>query len=252
MNPIIQKLMPSRAWCLDRYGRVYDTYVHPFGSFDADSGDEDSAWLWCNGFKVQAPYCEDYLIKRFWIDFGPYKEEPLAVFLETISDSVQDIECVKHNDKSASLIRVLQSRAISNYQEHGSDSSWIDLMQLTYEGANLTKFLNNNVLRVRLGSEYQTYIENEGAIYFRISSTSFDWSDVIYHFLKDLQRRFTIKTVTVERDFGSTGDRLVSIKDLDINDFFNNRQEVCSVISDCGYCASNDSIDRVYPVIYRP
>lgn len=85
--------------------------------------------------------------------------------------------------------------------------------------------LNQQFLRARYGGMYDTSRGSRG-MYFRVSSTGFNWFDIIWSFVYD--HRDEIDTVTIVRDEESTGQsnyyyRLGSdvVDQMPVDDFIN-------------------------------
>ena len=70
------------------------------------------------------------------------------------------------------------------------------------DGMDLVDILNQRFLRARYGGRYGT-VPGCQDMYFRISSVGFDWFPIIHNFVE--KKADLIKTVTVVRDFESTG-----------------------------------------------
>lgn len=81
-----------------------------------------------------------------------------------------------------------------------------DTVKTYRDESTLIKLLNNAVnqefLRYRFGGAYDT-AEGSSDVYFRVSSTGFDWFSIIYEFV--YKHANQISTVTVIRDPESTG-----------------------------------------------
>lgn len=71
-----------------------------------------------------------------------------------------------------------------------------------YSGSEINEVLNQEFMRARYGGEYDSSSGNYD-IYFRISSTGFEWNKVIDKFLSEFKRKVT--SITIEKDFESTG-----------------------------------------------
>lgn len=247
---LIRTFMPSTAWCVDRYGNSYSVYVHPFGSTEFDCNDEHAAWLWCNDFNIVKKYCEEYLCVRYVTAAHNPDEDDFDFdkLFEYISDELYSIECVNMHPKLPLLVHQIQQLCRKNIDKLLK----ADLPRNTKIGDSLTRYLNSNIVRVRLGSEYSTKTDDPGAIYFRISSNGFDWSDVIYHFMESIQTRSAIKTISVERDRSSTGEVEFAIDHLTVSDFFENTVNIRRCINDCCRCSVYDTIEPIDTIIYQP
>ena len=70
---------------------------------------------------------------------------------------------------------------------------------------------NQEFCRARTSNFKYKYGGDNGAIYFRISSKGFNWFDLIWMAVN--QYRDQIKTVTIMKDFATTGEQFAYIKD---------------------------------------
>jgi len=77
-----------------------------------------------------------------------------------------------------------------------------EFLTLPIDGTDLVDTLNQRFLRARYGGRYDT-APGCRDMYFRISSVGFDWFPIIRDFVKNYVD--PIETVTVVRDFESTG-----------------------------------------------
>ncbi len=95
------------------------------------------------------------------------------------------------------------------HKEEYSYSTFDELYDFIYnlENINLIGFLKDSIryslnqqfCRVRFGGMYNTYVKNND-IWFRISSTFYNWYDVILNFLKDKESKYPIEKITICRD----------------------------------------------------
>ena len=76
--------------------------------------------------------------------------------------------------------------------------------------------LNQEFCRVRAGGLYDSD-GSLGDIYFRTSSTKFNWFDVIWQFVYD--RRNKISTITIVRDKESTKEDKVYYNRMPVDEF---------------------------------
>jgi hypothetical protein len=77
-----------------------------------------------------------------------------------------------------------------------------------YDGSNLSEQLNQRFLRARFGGEMDFAPETR-ELWFRISSTGFNWYGIIYKFTAELHAERNITDVTIVRDLESTGSEQV-------------------------------------------
>lgn len=220
----------ASAWCIDRQGTVYDVYVHPFGSLQDDSL-EDVAWLWCNGFTDVKDKAAEYYLVTLWSDCD-FSSGDMSIeeFKQEICDSVDEIECLRGNSNAPKFASYICALADDRFRDFEWNDDWIDYQYIERVGEELKAYLNNNILRVRFGSEFQTTVTREGSLYFRISSNSFDWYRLIINFIDELSQRRKIKDITVEKDKESSGSSTVYVNHMPLNDFLMNKPVVMESI----------------------
>jgi hypothetical protein len=120
--------------------------------------------------------------------------------------------CISKLAKSAGLTHALYSlEALSRNSYVASDSVLVHLIpdaksHLLALSKEINCHLNEFFLRARYGGEYEN--NNENAIYFRVSSTGFDWCPVIGDFIEKHDFPSGAK-ITIERDENSTGSHEV-------------------------------------------
>lgn len=232
---IIEKVMPSKAWCIDRSGKIYDVWVHPFGDIEEDSV-EDALWLLCNDFSNVENECIDYVSKQLIYDYlTPDSENYKDELVDAIVDTIQSIECLKTvKSQSHSVTNEIIGNCMHLLDMYGNDMSWIDKSKLDQEGKAIKKYLNDNIMRVRLGSEYQTTSDRSGSLYFRISSSGFDWYDIIMNFVfYKLPTDYKICDITVEKDKSATGIYKLYVDHMPFSDFLMKRSMVIESVKRC-------------------
>lgn len=231
----------SKAWCISRSGNVVPVRVHPFGALDDDSV-EDAAWLYVAASGQCTNSLIGYIANQLCYDYnigGSWSDEDIT---DLVQECLNDIECLKGLSGRSSVVTSLINSVIDyliKLKANASDNTEILANmtedELETEGLEIKQFLNENYLRVRLGSEYQNYTERKGAVYFRTSSTDgFNWYPVIFKFLDDLSRTTRIGEVTVERDTSATGDRKVYVDHMSFDEFLLQKPIVIESVIKCG------------------
>lgn len=225
---ILEESVGSSAWCIDRSGKVYDVYVHPYGAYDMDAI-EDAAWMYLTEFDIhdsQLPErCIKYIVQQFIVDFNILTIEDYDDCEQDIRDSLQEIESIQRYSGLQSLIDEVLMR-IQSFVQYANFTIEDIQYDTTRQAQILKRTLNDNIMRVRMGSEYLTHVEKSGALYFRISSDGFDWFPVIMKFCCDLSERTRISSVTIEKDKSSTGEYTVFVDHMSFNDFLQAKEFV--------------------------
>lgn len=161
-----------------------------------------------------------YMIRRdgkvFNVDFHPYGTEGIEYVLDYLPWL---FECTANESTRrdiAALVRAMMEHTgssindlfdgfdvpsqfltyVSNYKET-TDKTNKELMDaVEYD-------LNQEFCRTRLGGRYNSDDVAAGEIVFRISSTNFNWFNIIWDFVYKNKR--IIKLVTIVKDYESTG-----------------------------------------------
>lgn len=210
---ILEALSMSSAFCMDRSGNVYDVYVHPFGSLEEDSI-EDAAWLLAVKDSKVSDICLNYLAGMMC---ELYYNGSTDDFLDEVKEEFRIIECLK---KYYSY-NYIANDVVSFAKKNNFDFSGLDLDSL---GNQIKSYLNQNYIRIRFGSEFQTSADREGSIYFRLSSSGYDWYNNIVKFLDDFSRSHRIKDITIEKDKESSGSNTIYANHVPFTDFLLNKK----------------------------
>ena len=222
MAILLEMNQNSKAWCIDTTGKVYDVYVHPYGANDTDAI-EDAAWLYLNNFPISAKDSYiSYIADKFIEDFEINSELDLKLSYADIIESLKEIESIQQYSGLDALIQLVLKEVKNKILSNDIDSKNLD----TAEHA-IKQILNNNFIRVRYGSEYQTTVDNPGALYFRISSNNnFNWYDVIMKFTLKIMDKYRIGSITIETDHATTGRRVIYYDHVPIDEFILNKEIV--------------------------
>lgn len=226
---ILSEELLTFAWCVNRNGTIIPVKVHPFGALDEDST-EDAAWLYVTNDNYDKSELVKYIANQICYDYGIDENWDSSEIRDIITESVKDIESLKGMQNVNTLIEdVYDYVAIIR---EGNDLSEDQIESL---GKKIKKYLNENYLRVRYGSEYQNRIERAGALYFRTSSSDgFNWYNVILKFISTITNTKKIKNITIERDFSATGDKTVYVDHMSLNEFLLKKPIVIESVRRCG------------------
>lgn len=161
-----------------------------------------------------------YMIRRdgkvFNVDFHPYGTEGIEYVLDYLPWL---FECTANESTRrdiAALVRAMMEHTGSSVNDlfDGFDvpSQFLTYVSTYKEKTDKTNKqlmdaveydLNQEFCRTRLGGRYDSDDVAAGEIVFRISSTNFNWFNVIWDFVYKNKR--LIKLVTIVKDYESTG-----------------------------------------------
>lgn len=233
---ILLEAFSTKAWCINRSGKVVDVRVHPFGALDDDAV-EDAAWLLLHDTRFGITSLVTYIANQMYWDYGIDEDWTQEDILELVEDTLSSIACLKGENISHIVEQVCTKLSEMLIEDP------IDVMpeeSVEQLGMDIKKFLNQNWLRARFGSEYQNFTERSGALYFRTSSTDgFNWYKVICDFLFKFTETNKVSEITVERDISATGDKKVYIDHMSYNDFLFERPMVIENVVACGTIKEN-------------
>lgn len=213
---ILKESRSSTAWCIDTRGNIYDVYVHPYGAYDMDAI-EDAAWMFLVNFgsKSDNELFIDYIANQLIFDFDLETMQEVDNSIDDIKLSLTEIESIQ----KYSQLKALVSAVISSIKEKVDNSDFVSDNELSSQSNKIKKMLNNNFLRVRYGSHFQTFLESEGSLYFRVSSSGVDWYNIILDFTLKFSENHNIKDITIEKDKASTGTNKIYLDHMPFEDF---------------------------------
>ena len=193
----------SIAWMLRRDGKAIQVPVHAYGD------EEDSEYV---------------LMNAEWLYNNTENSSTKADIILLLAIYAVNNDCVDvstfaqyiiKNDYLQISVKFLES--IYNELERAIDSAISsDYHNEEYYNKKVIDDLNQEFCRVRAGGLYDSD-GSLGDIYFRTSSTRFNWFDVIWQFVYD--RRKNISTVTIVRDKESTGEDNVYYNKMPVDEF---------------------------------
>lgn len=182
----IQKLTESLqrvAYMLDRKGKLHTGvkdshlgYIHPRILVP---GDEDVGEL----ARILIDSIDDFI----WYYTNTSSED--------IKNKIRELMLFVWNDESTII------------ENNFPDDSYFDVEDIEYERfisdyTDVAMGISQEFLPCRYGGEYFDDGEH-GAIYFRVTSTNFNWFNIIWEFVYN--NKNTINTITIERDEARTG-----------------------------------------------
>ena len=188
MGEQLTEAAQTKAWMLRRDGKAFEVTIHPYGNPDDY---EETLWAseWLYGHTAN-PETKD-LIVRFittWV-FDECKFEEATV-VEQLDKEI--------TDRPYMFLSSNFAHSIADQLEDVDLNEDVETLNLAVNSA-----LNNEFTRVRAGGEVNSDA-SLGELYFRISSTGYNWFDIIWNFVYNRQR--SIDTVTIKRDEEATGE----------------------------------------------
>lgn len=237
----INDALQFKKWHIDRYGGVYGVHRHISNVLDWDHDLESAAWLYCNEFPSIYKYCREYILFRLW--YGCSVTYNISEFSKFIHDRLSEIQCISSNSMVGSLISDAQSTLLSYHRSGKLDQAFENTHRLLQLGQNLGKFANNHTLDAELVDR---------GIVITLKSFGHDWSDVIYYFVNIAQSHFEIDHVSVKLHPNLEQGDDYALCRTSLTSFFEDEQVHRRAIADSAHVAEYNSIEPVYPIIYKP
>lgn len=195
----------SIAWMLRRDGKAIQVPVHAYGDEeDPEYILMNAEWLYNN--------TENSSTKTDII---------LLLAIYAVNNDCVDVstfaQYVIKNDYLQISVKFLES--IYNELERAIDSAISsDYHNEEYYNKKVVDDLNQEFCRVRAGGVYDSD-GNLGDLYFRTSSSGFNWFDVIWEFVYKLYKQNKVSTVTIVRDKESTNEDKVYYNRMPVEEF---------------------------------
>lgn len=195
----------SIAWMLRRDGKAIQVPVHAYGDEeDPEYILMNAEWLYNN--------TENSSTKTDII---------LLLAIYAVNNDCVDVstfaQYVIKNDYLQISVKFLES--IYNELERAIDSAISsDYHNEEYYNKKVVDDLNQEFCRVRAGGVFDSD-GNLGDLYFRTSSSGFNWFDVIWEFVYKLYKQNKVSTVTIVRDRESTNEDKVYYNRMPVEEF---------------------------------
>lgn len=195
----------SIAWMLRRDGKAIQVPVHAYGDEeDSDYILMNAEWLYNNTNSRSTKNDIISLLAIYAVNNG-------CVDVSTFANYVIE------NDYLQIKIKFLES--IYNELERAIDSAISsDYHNEEYYNKKVINDLNQEFCRVRAGGVYDSD-GSLGDLYFRTSSSGFNWFDVIWEFVYKLYKQNKVSTVTIVRDKESTSEDKVYYNRMPVEEF---------------------------------
>lgn len=195
----------SVAWMLRKDGKAIQVPVHAYGD------EEDSEYI---------------LMNAEWLYNNTSNSETKSDIINLLAVYAVNNDCIDVStfanyiiENNYLQIKVKFLEKISNNLEK--------VIDLTISGKNydeeyfnkkVINDLNQEFCRVRAGGAYDSD-GSLGDLYFRTSSSNFNWFDIIWEFVYNLYKQNKVKTVTIVRDKESTDEDKVYYNRMPVEEF---------------------------------
>ena len=195
----------SIAWMLRRDGKAIQVPVHAYGD------EEDPEYILMNA---------EWLYNNTE-NSSTKTDIVLLLAIYAVNNDCVDVstfaQYVIKNDYLQISVKFLES--IYNELERAIDSAISsDYHNEEYYNKKVVDDLNQEFCRVRAGGVYDSD-GNLGDLYFRTSSSGFNWFDVIWEFVYKLYKQNKVSTVTIARDKESTNEDKVYYNRMPVEEF---------------------------------
>lgn len=195
----------SIAWMLRRDGKAIRVPVHAYGN------EEDSEYI---------------LMNAEWLYNNTSSSETKSDIINLLAVYAVNNDCIDASTFANYIIEndYLQIRIKFLEKIYNNLEKAIDF---TINGKNydeeyfnkkVINDLNQEFCRVRAGGVYDSD-GSLGDLYFRTSSSNFNWFDVIWEFVYNLYKQHKVETITVVRDKESTGEDKVYYNRMPVEEF---------------------------------
>lgn len=195
----------SVAWMLRRDGKAIQVPVHAYGDEeDPEYILMNAEWLYNNTSNSETKSDIINLLAVYAVNNDCIDVSTFANYI--IENNYLQIK-VKFLEKISNNLEKAIDFTISgkNYDEE-------------YFNKKVINDLNQEFCRVRAGGAYDSD-GSLGDLYFRTSSSNFNWFDIIWEFVYNLYKQNKVKTVTIVRDKESTNEDKVYYNRMPVEEF---------------------------------
>lgn len=199
----------SIAWMLRRDGKAIQVPVHAYGDEeDPEYMLMSSEWLYNNTKNNKTKQDILNLIALYAVNNGCVDVSTFKEYLE------EDGDYLEINLSFIDFVSNKLEETIEYYMDNVSDDN-VDESALN---KIVMDDLNQEFCRVRAGGVFDSD-GNLGDLYFRTSSSGFNWFDVIWEFVYKLYKQNKVSTVTIVRDRESTNEDKVYYNRMPVEEF---------------------------------
>ena len=195
----------SVAWMLRKDGKAIQVPVHAYGD------EEDSEYI---------------LMNAEWLYNNTSSSETKSDIINLLAVYAVNNDCIDVStfanyiiENNYLQIKVKFLEKISNNLEKAIDFTISGKnYDEEYFNKKVINDLNQEFCRVRAGGAYDSD-GSLGDLYFRTSSSNFNWFDIIWEFVYNLYKQNKVKTVTIVRDKESTNEDKVYYNRMPVEEF---------------------------------
>ena len=195
----------SVAWMLRKDGKAIQVPVHAYGD------EEDSEYI---------------LMNAEWLYNNTSSSETKSDIINLLAVYAVNNDCIDVStfvnyiiENNYLQIKVKFLEKISNNLEKAIDFTISGKnYDEEYFNKKVINDLNQEFCRVRAGGAYDSD-GSLGDLYFRTSSSNFNWFDIIWKFVYNLYKQNKVKTVTIVRDKESTNEDKVYYNRMPVEEF---------------------------------
>ena len=195
----------SVAWMLRKDGKAIQVPVHAYGD------EEDSEYI---------------LMNAEWLYNNTSNSETKSDIINLLAVYAVNNDCIDVStfanyiiENNYLQIKVKFLEKISNNLEKAIDFTISGKnYDEEYFNKKVINDLNQEFCRVRAGGAYDSD-GSLGDLYFRTSSSNFNWFDIIWEFVYNLYKQNKVKTVTIVRDKESTNEDKVYYNRIPVEEF---------------------------------
>ena len=195
----------TRAWMLRNDGVAYPVtqHIYVMNTDDLSSeADAASFLVYSDARDLQyAEYvldCWMALLIEQYVSYDATSEEIDSAILSQLSNVPYHFTFELSDDE---MLRIHHNQ--NNFNDVDSLYEFADSVRsnLANISDTIKKSLNQQFCRVRYGGQYRT--EGSNDLWFRISSTGFNWADVMYEFASKIYYSYAVDYIYICRDYES-------------------------------------------------
>lgn len=196
----------TKAWHLRQDGKAFPVNVHLYTMEDEDLSSEAEVASFIIKTNSKDIDLAKYVLDAWMAILIEDEVEPgvdADDINSTISRMIKEYGPVGYQDayvlNENELIDI--HIGLNNYNDYETLHTFLDnvMSKISDIQTAIKQSINQQFCRVRFGGKYDSESGNNG-IWFRISSTGYNWDNTIYMFVTDMKRKLNIQTITICRD----------------------------------------------------
>lgn len=193
----------TKAWHLRQDGKAFPVNVHLYVMDDPDLSSEAEV----ASFLIKTESSDTDLAKYVLDAWMAILIEDIVAY-DATSDDIDELIGKTVDNLPYKFPYALTSSELVQIHKSCNHYSDVDKLYEFIDGvranlANLSKAIEHSInqqfCRVRFGGKYNS-TSGDGGIWFRISSTNYNWANTIYIFVTEMRRKLGISNVTICRD----------------------------------------------------